>query len=101
MSSDEGVSGGVGRRDVDVAAMGRWMARGTVAAFALALVGAVVPGPVGAVCAVGCLVVLIGAPVVRVLWLTVGWAHHGDRRFAALGLVMLGVLAVSGLTALF
>ena len=45
------------------------------------------------------MVLLISAPVVRVGWLTVEWARTGDRRFAAMGGVLLGVLVVSGLLA--
>jgi hypothetical protein len=35
--------------------------------------------------------------VVRVAWLTVDWARERDRLFVGLGLVLLGVMAVSGL----
>ena len=63
----------------------------------LALGGAFVPGRVGDVSEVALLVVLIGAPVLRVAWLTVDWARERDRVFVGLGLVLLAVLAASGL----
>ena len=65
-----------------------------VAAFVLALGGALVPGTVGRVSGVACVVVLISAPILRVLWLTVAWARDGDRRFSAFGAVLLAVLVV-------
>ena len=69
-------------------------------AFVLALGGAFVPGPVGTACAVAALVVLAGAPVVRVAWLTVDWARMGDRRYALVGVALLVVLATGGIVAL-
>lgn len=64
-----------------------------VAAFALALGGAFLPGRTGAILGGICIGILIGAPIVRVAWLTVDWARIGDRRFALLGLALLSVLA--------
>jgi len=68
-----------------------------VVAFVLALGGAFVPGEVGRWSEIALMGVLIGAPVLRVAWLTVDWFRERDRRFAALGLVLLAVLATSGL----
>ena len=68
-----------------------------VVAFVLALGGAFIPGRAGHLSEVALLVVLIGAPVLRVAWLTVDWAHERDRLFVGLGLVLLAVMAVSGL----
>jgi hypothetical protein len=65
-----------------------------VAAFGFALGGAFIPGVVGRVSGAICLALLISAPILRVLWLTVAWACDGDRRFAAFGAVLLAVLAV-------
>lgn len=70
-----------------------------VLAFALALGGAFVPGPVGHVSGVLCVALLISAPILRVAWFTVEWARSGDRRFAALGCVLLGVLATGAVLA--
>lgn len=73
---------------------------GLVVAFVLALAGAFVPGAVGTASAVTCVALLIAAPVLRVGWLTVDWARQRDRRFAALGGVLLGVLVASAVVAL-
>jgi hypothetical protein len=70
-----------------------------VIAFVTACGGAFVPGAVGNASAIACVVVLIGAPAVRVVWLTVGWARQGDRRFAALGGVLVLVLVASAVVA--
>mgnify|MGYP003118494256 CR=1 FL=1 len=69
-------------------------------AFVLALGGAFLPGVAGTASAVGALVVLAGAPVVRVAWLTVDWSRAGDRRFALVGVALLAVLATGGIVAL-
>lgn len=74
---------------------------GLVVAFALALGGAFIPGTVGTASAVACVAMLVSAPVLRVAWLTVDWARIGDRRFAALGGVLLAVLVASAVVALF
>ena len=65
-----------------------------VTAFLLALGGAFLPGEVGHASGVACIAVLISAPILRVLWLTVSWAREGDRRFAAFGGALLAVVAV-------
>jgi hypothetical protein len=70
-----------------------------VVAFVTACGGAFIPGTVGDVSAIACVVVLIGAPALRVIWLTVGWARQGDRRFAALGGVLVAVVVASAVIA--
>ena len=65
-----------------------------VVAFLLALGGAFLPGTAGRVSGTFCVVVLISAPILRVLWLTMSWARAGDRRFAIFGAFLLAVLAV-------
>ena len=69
------------------------------AAFVAACGGAFVPGTVGDVSAIVCIGVLIAAPTLRVVWLTVVWARQGDRRFTAMGAVLLAVLVASALIA--
>ena len=63
-----------------------------VAAFAMALGGAFLPGQTGTILGGICIGILIGAPIVRVAWLTVDWVRIGDRRFALLGFALLSVL---------
>lgn len=70
-----------------------------VAAFALALGGAFIPGRPGQVSGMICVVVLVAAPVIRVAWLTAAWARMGDRRFAVLGGALLTVLTAGAVLA--
>jgi len=65
-----------------------------VVAFLLALGGAFLPGTAGRASGTLCVAVLISAPILRVLWLTVSWVRDGDLRFALFGAVLLAVLAV-------
>ena len=81
----------------DLALLGRVFRVALVVAFVLACGGAFLPGTVGHWSEIGLLVVLIGAPVLRVAWLTVDWGRERDRLFVGLGLVLLAVLATSGL----
>jgi hypothetical protein len=81
----------------DLALLARILRVALVVAFVLALGGAFVPGQAGHISEVALLVVLIGAPVLRVAWLTVDWGRERDRLFMGLGLVLLAVMAVSGL----
>jgi hypothetical protein len=91
------MSAGDHRPDGDgLALLGSILRVALVAAFVLSLAGALVPGRAGQVAEIVGLGVLIGAPVLRVAWLTVDWFREGDRRFAALGLALLGVLGLSG-----
>jgi hypothetical protein len=68
------------------------VAVGVVAVLAAAAV--LLPDPVGAWFGVALVTVLIGAPLVRVLWFVARWFRRGDPRFAFVG---LGVLAVIGI----
>jgi hypothetical protein len=70
-----------------------------VAAFALALGGAFIPGRIGHACGAAGIVILIVAPIVRVAWLTTSWARVGDRKFSLLGGALLTVLAVGAVLA--
>lgn len=71
-----------------------------VGAFLLALGGAFIPGAVGHASGVACVLVLIGAPILRVAWLTTSWARTGDRRFATMGVLLLLVLTTGAVIAL-
>jgi hypothetical protein len=72
--------------------LGRVLRAVTSVALVLAIVGTVVPGPVGAVAAVGAVAVVIATPLGRVAWLIRRWVHEGDRRFAYAGLLLLAIV---------
>jgi membrane protease YdiL (CAAX protease family) len=66
-----------------------------VAVLVLAVVALVLPADgVAHAAAVGMVVVLVAAPVVRVAWLTGRWWRLGDRRYAGAGAALLAVVAV-------
>jgi len=73
--------------------MGEFLQAETVAVIVLALVALLAPGDLGGAAATGMIVLLIGIPVVRVLWLVGRWFRRGDTRFALVGVMVLVVLA--------
>jgi hypothetical protein len=85
----------------DVRALVRTLQVALVLALALALGGAFLPGRVGTASSVACIVVLVGAPVLRVGWLTAIWVRMRDRRSAVSGAALLLVLLASAGVALF
>lgn len=76
-------------------AMAAYLRACMVAVLVLAAVVVVVPerlvDDVGAVM----VAVLILAPVGRLVWLLVRWLRRGDRRFALVALLLLGVMAAA------
>ena len=68
-------------------------------ALGLALAGLVVPDPLSGGCAVGAIVVVMVAPLLRVGWLAVRWFRRGDRRFGWAAVGVLGVVATAVLLA--
>ncbi len=58
-----------------------------------------VPAPLDERLAAGALVLVAATPLVRVGWLIFRWAQEGDRRFAALGVALLMVVAVGAISA--
>lgn len=72
-----------------------WFAAVVVAALALVPVELVQALAVGVM-----LVVLIGWPLVRVAWLVGDWWHVGDRRYAAIGVALLGVVVAGAVASL-
>ncbi len=85
----------------DVRALVRVLQVALVLAFVLALGGAFLPGQIGTASSVACIAVLVGAPVLRVGWLTALWVRMRDRRSALSGAALLLVLLVSAGVALF
>ena len=64
-------------------------------ALVLALGGAFIPGSVGERLGSSCIVLLMVAPIVRVVWLSIDWFREGDNKFALLGITLLLVLGGS------
>ncbi len=71
-----------------------------VAAAVLGAVGLLLPGQAGVDVAVAAIVVVIAAPLLRVVWLEVAWARAGDWRFVVVGLLLLAVITTGGVLAL-
>lgn len=72
--------------------------RATIVVVALAsLTELLVPPGLRHAAGVAMVSVIIAAPLARVVWLVVRWWRLGDRRFAAVGLALLLVVASSAL----
>jgi hypothetical protein len=71
-----------------------------IAAAVLAAVGLALPGQAGIGVAIAAVVVVVGAPLVRVVWLVVAWARSGDTRFVLVGVGLLLVITAGGIVAL-
>jgi hypothetical protein len=78
----------------------RWLDRTVVVAAVLAAAGLLVPGRAGDDVAGAAVAVVVAAPLLRVVWLEVAWARTGDRRFVAVGAVLLLVIATGTVLAL-
>jgi len=70
-----------------------------VVAFALASVGALLPGSVGRAAAVAVVAFIVAAPLLRVLSLAVHWLRVGDRRFAGVAFGLLFIVATGSVIA--
>lgn len=70
-------------------------------ALAAGVTGTLVAGDLGRRASAAALVVLVSAPIGRVLWLAVRWTRKGDRRFAGAAAALLAVVAAgAGIAAL-
>jgi len=67
----------------------------TASLSALAALVVALPPPAEEPVAVATVALLIAAPVLRVGWLGVRWWRLGDRRFAAVALALIGVVALA------
>jgi hypothetical protein len=65
----------------------------TVLAIVTAALSMVSPAPLDETLATVALVLVTATPLLRVAWLIWRWIQEGDRRFALLGLALLGVVA--------
>jgi hypothetical protein len=71
----------------------RFLRVAATAVFVLALVSLLLPGEAGRVAADLMVVVVVGAPIVRVLWLAQRWTRRKDWRFVAAAAGLLLVVA--------
>ncbi|HVW33106.1 MAG TPA: hypothetical protein VHL53_11245 [Acidimicrobiia bacterium] len=69
-------------------------------AFVTALAGLLLPDPAGDVAAAVAVVIVVAAPLVRVGWLAIRWYRRGDRRFAAVAVALLLVVAIGSVLAI-
>ncbi len=65
------------------------------ATLALALLGAVLPGPAADVFGAAAVTVVLVAPLVRIAWLARRWFRRGDPRFGWFAVGVLGVVALA------
>ena len=71
-----------------------------LAAVAVVAAAAVVlPSPLGRWAGVALVALLVAVPIARVLWLVARWIRRGDRRYAAVAMGVLVVIAVGALLA--
>lgn len=73
---------------------------GLVLTAVLAVAAVLLPGRASDVLGAGVVVVLVGAPLARVLWFVVRWFRRGDRRYALVGCGVLAIIATGVLLAL-
>ena len=72
----------------------------TSVALGAAVVGMLVPDPIGKAARAVAVGVVTGAPLVRVAWLAVRWYHRGDRRYAAVAAALLLIVGTGAILAL-
>lgn len=65
----------------------------------LAVLATVVPDPYGRWLGIAVVVLLVTAPLARVIWFVVRWFRRGDTRFALVGCGVLVVIATGVLLA--
>ncbi|MHB1137466.1 MAG: hypothetical protein ACYC2O_00830 [Microthrixaceae bacterium] len=70
-----------------------------VVAGLLAVVTVLVPASVGRWTGGVLVVVLVGAPLFRIVWFVVRWLRRGDLRYAAVGAGVLAVVTIGALLA--
>lgn len=73
-----------------------WTSR---ALLVVALMGGLLPDPVGEVLALVAVVAVAVVPLARVAWLVLRWSQEHDRRFAVVGSALLGVVALGAVLA--
>jgi len=70
-----------------------------IAATGLSLLSMVVPGRVEAWTAGAAIVIVLVAPVLRIIWLANRWFRRGDPRFGWVAIGVLGVVVAAAAAA--
>jgi hypothetical protein len=71
----------------------------TWVALGAAVAGLLLPDPVGNAASAVAVGVVVGAPLVRVSWLSVRWYQRGDRRYAAVAAALLVIVGTGAVLA--
>lgn len=71
-----------------------WLTRLVVV---VGILGAVLPGDAGIAVATVAVSAVVAAPLLRVAWLVFRWTQEDDRRFIAIGVGLLAVVATGAL----
>lgn len=93
------MSGTERQLDTPVPGTERAMRVAAIVAFALAAIGALLPGDVGRMVAGAVVAFIVAVPLLRVLSLGVYWLRTGDRRFAGMACGLLLIVAVGSVIA--
>jgi hypothetical protein len=72
----------------------RFLQVAATAVFVLAILSLALPGTAGRLAADLMVVVVVGAPIVRVLWLLQRWTRRKDWRFVGAAVGLLCVVAI-------
>lgn len=93
------MSGTERQLDTPVPGTERAMRVAAIVAFALATIGALLPGDAGRMAAGAVVAFIVAVPLLRVLSLGVHWLRTGDRRFAGMACGLLLIVAVGSVIA--
>jgi len=93
------MSGTERQLDTPVPGTERAMRVAAIVAFALAAIGALLPGDAGRMAAGAVVAFIVAVPLLRVLSLGVHWLRTGDRRFAGMACGLLLIVAVGSVIA--
>jgi hypothetical protein len=85
--------------DTPVRGTERSMRVAAVVAFALAAMGALLPGLVGRAAAIAVVAFIVAVPLLRVLSLGAHWLRMGDHRFAGVAFGLLIIVATGSVIA--
>ena len=69
-------------------------------AFGAAVVGMLLPDPVGTAAGAIAVTIVVAVPLIRVAWLAIRWYRRGDRRYGAVAAGLLLIVATGSVLAL-